>query len=72
MTYSIVGSGKVGTALARLFARKNIDVAIANSRGADSIAPLANELKGKIRAINFLSQRFNVLNSAGINLHDVG
>lgn len=31
MTYSIIGSGKVGTALARQFARNGIPVAIANT-----------------------------------------
>ncbi len=31
MKYAIIGSGKIGTALARVFARKNIDFAIANS-----------------------------------------
>ena len=52
MNYSIVGSGNVGTALARQFVRSNVDVAIANSRGASSLAPLVAELKGKIRAVN--------------------
>jgi predicted dinucleotide-binding enzyme len=52
MNYSIIGSGNVGTALGRQFARSNIDVAIANSRGANSLAPLVAELKGKIRAVN--------------------
>ena len=33
MKYAIIGSGKIGTALARAFAHKNIEVAIANSRG---------------------------------------
>ena len=31
MKYAIIGSGKIGTALARAFARKKIDVVIANS-----------------------------------------
>ena len=52
MTYSIIGSGNVGTALARQFARNNINVAVANRRGATSIAPLAQELDGKIRAVD--------------------
>src|SRR5271156_5435544 len=33
MKYAIIGSGAIGTALARAFARNNIEVAIANSRG---------------------------------------
>lgn len=44
MKYAIIGSGKIGTALARLFARKNIEVAITNSRGPETLAPLRKEL----------------------------
>ena len=44
MKYAIIGSGKIGTALARIFARKNIEVAIANSRGPETLASLAKEL----------------------------
>lgn len=44
MTYAIIGTGNVGTAIARHFARQNIPVRIANSRGPDSIAPLVAEL----------------------------
>jgi 8-hydroxy-5-deazaflavin:NADPH oxidoreductase len=44
MKYAIIGSGKIGTALARIFARKNIDVAIANSRGPETLASLREEL----------------------------
>lgn len=48
MTYSIIGSGAIGTALARQFARKHIPVRIANSRGPASLAPLATELGSAI------------------------
>lgn len=44
MTYSIIGAGNVGTALARQFARSGIAVSIANTRGVDSLAELAKEL----------------------------
>jgi 8-hydroxy-5-deazaflavin:NADPH oxidoreductase len=44
MKYAIIGSGKIGTALARTFARKNIEVAIANSRGPETLASLREEL----------------------------
>lgn len=44
MKYAIVGSGNIGTALARVFARKNMDFAIANSRGPETLAPLREEL----------------------------
>lgn len=38
--YSIVGSGNIGSALARLFARAGIEVRIANTRGPESVPPL--------------------------------
>ncbi|MDE1165196.1 MAG: NAD(P)-binding domain-containing protein [Pseudomonas sp.] len=50
MTYSIIGSGKVGTALARQFARNAIPVGIANTRGALSLAALTDELGGYLIA----------------------
>ncbi len=43
MKYAIIGSGKIGTALARTFARKNIEVAIANSRGPATLASLTED-----------------------------
>lgn len=50
MQYGIVGSGAVGKALATLFARAEIDVQIANSRGPESLATLANELGPHVTA----------------------
>ena len=44
MKFAIIGSGKIGTALARVFARKNIDVALANSRGPETLASLTEQL----------------------------
>jgi len=44
MKYAIIGSGQIGTALARTFARKNIEVAIANSRGPKTLACLTKKL----------------------------
>jgi predicted dinucleotide-binding enzyme len=44
MTYAILGSGAIGSALARQFARSSIDVLIANSRGPESLAGLVAEL----------------------------
>ena len=44
MKYAIIGSGDIGTALARIFARKNIEVAIANSRGPKTLASLREEM----------------------------
>ena len=48
MTYSIIGSGSVGTALARQFARSGVTVGVANTRGPDSMASLAKELGEKV------------------------
>jgi predicted dinucleotide-binding enzyme len=50
MTYSIIGSGKVGSALARQFARNGSPVGIANTRGPLSLAALTNELGDSIVA----------------------
>jgi 8-hydroxy-5-deazaflavin:NADPH oxidoreductase len=44
MTYSIIGSGNIGSALARQFARKGTSAAIANLRGPDSLQLLKKEL----------------------------
>ncbi|MGJ7565652.1 NADPH-dependent F420 reductase [Variovorax sp. GB1R11] len=51
MTYSIIGAGNVGTALARQFARSGIAVSIANTRGVDSLAELANELGSHVTPV---------------------
>jgi predicted dinucleotide-binding enzyme len=50
MNYAIIGTGKVGSALARLFARAGIDVSITNTRGPDSIQPLVAELGASVKA----------------------
>ena len=44
MTYAIIGFGAVGQALARMFARKSIDVAVASRRQPDALAPQANAI----------------------------
>ncbi|HTX42817.1 MAG TPA: NADPH-dependent F420 reductase [Acidobacteriaceae bacterium] len=48
MKYAIIGSGNIGTALARVFARQNVTVGIANSRGPASLASLAQELGANV------------------------
>ena len=48
MTYSIIGSGNIGSAVARQFARKGIDAAIANTRGPESLTPLGKEFGAHI------------------------
>jgi len=44
MTYSIIGAGKIGSALARQFGRQGIAVGIANSKGPDSLKILKKQL----------------------------
>jgi 8-hydroxy-5-deazaflavin:NADPH oxidoreductase len=41
MSHSIIGFGAVGQALARAFARKNIEVAVASRRPPEALAPIA-------------------------------
>ena len=44
MSYAIAGFGKIGQALARAFARKNIDVAVASRRPPEALAPQARAI----------------------------
>src|SRR5258708_7293684 len=44
MSYAIVGFGAVGQALARAFARKNIDVTVASRRPPNALAPQARAI----------------------------
>ncbi|WP_366931485.1 NADPH-dependent F420 reductase [Mesorhizobium sp.] len=44
MSYAIVGFGKIGQALARAFARKNIDVTVASRRPPEVLAPQARAI----------------------------
>jgi 8-hydroxy-5-deazaflavin:NADPH oxidoreductase len=48
MKYAIIGSGNIGTALARVFARQDIKVGIANTRGPASLASLTKELGANV------------------------
>jgi predicted dinucleotide-binding enzyme len=48
MKYSIVGSGLVGKTLAGILAKQGADVLIANSRGPESLAEIAAELRPHI------------------------
>lgn len=49
MTYSIIGSGLIGTAIARQFSRAGLDILMANRRGAGSLGGLARELGPHVR-----------------------
>src|SRR5207248_11695433 len=44
MSYAIAGFGAVGQALARAFARKNIEVAVASRRPPEALAPQARAI----------------------------
>ncbi|BBX09366.1 NADPH-dependent F420 reductase [Mycolicibacterium aichiense] len=48
MTYAIIGSGNIGSAVAGHFARIGLDVAVAASRGPAGVAPLAERLGSHI------------------------
>ncbi len=50
MSYAIIRTGNVGSALARLFARAGITVSITNRRGPDTIRPLVEELGDTVTA----------------------
>jgi predicted dinucleotide-binding enzyme len=44
MSYAIIGTGKAGHALAKAFARKGVEVAIASKRSAEALAPVAKAI----------------------------
>lgn len=48
MTYSIIGTGSIGLALAGQFARSSVPVGIANTRGPESIAPLVKAFEATV------------------------
>jgi predicted dinucleotide-binding enzyme len=52
MTNAIIGSGRIGGALASQFARKRIEVAVANKRGPESLAGLVQELGSSVKAVS--------------------
>ncbi|EJT05353.1 NADPH-dependent F420 reductase [Rhizobium sp. CCGE 510] len=52
MAVSIIGSGAIGSVLARRFAAHGIDVTITNSRGASSLGELVRELGPHVRAVD--------------------
>ncbi|MGB2625544.1 MAG: NAD(P)-binding domain-containing protein [Candidatus Acidiferrum sp.] len=50
MSYTIVGFGKIGQALAHAFARKNIDVTVASRRPPEALAPQARAIGPTVTA----------------------
>src|SRR5437899_5312820 len=51
MNYAILGSGAIGTALARRFVAKSINITVANTKGPQSLAGLASELGPIVRPV---------------------
>ena len=51
MRIGVIGSGKIGGTLARLFARAGEEVAIANSRGPETLTDLVAEIGAKARVV---------------------
>jgi 8-hydroxy-5-deazaflavin:NADPH oxidoreductase len=51
MKIGIIGAGKIGGTLARLFAQAGHDVAISNSRGPDTLGDLVEEIDHGVRAM---------------------
>ncbi|WP_433788646.1 NADPH-dependent F420 reductase [Actinoplanes sp. CA-252034] len=49
--HAIVGSGNIGSALARLFARAGIEVSIANTRGPESLRQLSASFGSGVHAV---------------------
>jgi predicted dinucleotide-binding enzyme len=78
--YAIVGTGNIGSALAQLFARAGIEVAIANTRGPRSITGLTASLGSAVRAVPlaealtceviFLAIPFTAVKEFGASLPD--
>jgi predicted dinucleotide-binding enzyme len=50
MSYTIVGFGNIGQALAHAFARKNIDVTVASRRPPEALAPQAQAIGSTVTA----------------------
>jgi 8-hydroxy-5-deazaflavin:NADPH oxidoreductase len=51
MKYAIIGSGAIGTALAQQFARSDLPVAVATSKGAAAVAPLVEHIGPQVQPV---------------------
>lgn len=49
--YSIIGSGAIGSALARQFVRSDLSVGVATAKGAAAIAPLVEQIGPQIQPV---------------------
>jgi predicted dinucleotide-binding enzyme len=82
MTYAIIGSGAIGTAIARQFSRAGLDVLVANTRSPDSLRGLANELGAYVRPVPlaeaaaadvvFLAVPYDAIGDATASVQDWG
>lgn len=52
MNIGIIGAGAIGSTIARILSKAGIEVAIANSRGPESLQGLADELGPKVRPVS--------------------
>jgi 8-hydroxy-5-deazaflavin:NADPH oxidoreductase len=52
MTYAIIGSGHIGSAIAGHFGRVGVEAMIANTRGPESLAELVAAMGGKVKAVS--------------------
>ena len=52
MSYAIVGFGAEGQALARAFARKNMEVAVASRRSPEALLSLAKTIGPTVRPVS--------------------
>ncbi|HCF6874156.1 TPA: NAD(P)-binding domain-containing protein [Pseudomonas aeruginosa] len=52
MQIGIIGAGAIGSAIARALSKAGIDVLIANSRGAQTLRELADELGPRVRPVS--------------------
>ncbi|WP_063040645.1 NAD(P)-binding domain-containing protein [Nocardia pseudovaccinii] len=50
LTLGLIGSGMIGTSIARLAISAGLDVVLSNSRGPATLADLVSELGGQARA----------------------
>jgi 8-hydroxy-5-deazaflavin:NADPH oxidoreductase len=64
----VIGSGKIGGTAARLFANAGHEVAIANSRGPESLAGLAEEIRAQAATVEDAA-RFGDVVLVAIPLH---
>jgi 8-hydroxy-5-deazaflavin:NADPH oxidoreductase len=77
---SIIGTGNVGSALARIFARSGAEAMLANTRGPQSFTDLASEVRPTVRAttldeartaeVLFLAVPFLAVPTFGASLSD--